>query len=742
MTRPTPIGDRLSLVAAVLATVVGSAAALAEGPRVSACRLGLGGEYKAGCWAPLTVTVEGGDEPLAVDVVAATPDGDGVGVATFAPGRQPMSTEPGRISVQRLYVRPGSSIPTVEVRLYAAGKQIDKRLFTSGAADAIESGQALDLGGETHTRLFLQLGGDPGLVGQLLPADVASRWAPPATAAVTDAADLPRDAIGYDAFDTVVLLAGSRAGSTGGGWLGAVSPSDPRLTALIQWVESGGRLVVSCGSGGAALVAPGGALEPFLPGRYTGPTTLTVATPLERFADAPADAEGIDLAGGSLTASGLADVRGVVEAFAGRTTQEAPLVVRSPLGFGQVTFVAVDLDAPAIRGWPGSGALLRKLVGYQPASEEPGSYYRYEVVDSLVSVLDNSFADVNATPFLAIVGLVVLYLLLIGPGDYFFVKKVLGRMEATWITFPIIVAATSAAAYLGAYWLKGDKLRVNEVEITDVDCASGRTRALVVSHLFSPEASRYSLALSPRRLDGSADPGAQARTAWMATSGGRFGGAGPTGVRPDYQIDATPGVGGAGPPVVGMPIQVWSTKTLLSHTAGQTDRLVDAQLTPDGDGLVQGSITNDTGADLQDCRLLYGDWAWKLPDLADGETTLIDRDTSPLKVTTLLRSQAATSGRRTWRNVNSVQPLAEALSVGSRATGATEPVSRYLPGVDIGAHLDFGAAVLLAEVAGGAQSELVRVSPATGETTTLVPQEAADDHRTWSYARFILPVEK
>lgn len=728
---------RLVVAAAVVA--IAATASAAEGPKIVGCRLGLGDQYKAGAWAPLWVSVEGGDTPVAVQVLAATPDGDGVGVGVFAPGRQPLSTEPGRVSRQRLYIRPGSSSPMVDVTLFAEGKRVDQRLFTYGDPDQVAAGEAINFGADSAGRLYLQLGGDAGLAEAVAAADSAYSYSAPTTTIVSDAADLPRDAIGYEAFRSVVLLAGRQAGSSGGGWLGDLTAGDPRIEALAEWVRGGGKLVLSCGSGGDALLGADGPLAPFVPGEYAGPANLTVATSLERYADAPPDAGSIDLERSVLTAAQLNGVQGDVEAFAGRTRDETPLIVRSPMGLGEVTFLAVDLDAPAISGWKGRPKLMQKLVGYTPPTGDEGYYYFQDEVESLVSVLDNSFAGVRTTPFLAIVGLVILYLLLIGPGDYFFVKKVLGRMEATWITFPLIVVATSAAAYAAAFWLKGNELRVNVVEITDVDCTTGRSRGVLVTHLFSPAASRYSLTVEPATLAGSPDPEASGPTGWLARSDNQFGGMSLTGVRPEYQVDPTPRLGPSGPPILGMPIQVWSTKTLLTRLTGQTDRRVESQLTPDGDALVEGSVTNDTGADLADCRLLYGDWAWELGDLADGETVVVDRERDPIKVSRLL----GVAGRRgRGESENAIRQHAERLSIGSRATDATEPVSRYLPHLDLASHLEHGRALLLATVEQGARSELVRVDPATGQTSPLVDDESAENRRTWGFARFVLPVSE
>ena len=55
------------------------------------------------------------------------------------------------------------------------------------------------------------------------------------------------------------------------------------------------------------------------------------------------------------------------------------------------------------------------------------------------------FPGVKLIPFGWVAFFIFLYILLIGPGDYFFLKKVLKRMELTWITFPTIVLTREPA---------------------------------------------------------------------------------------------------------------------------------------------------------------------------------------------------------------------------------------------------------------------------------------------------------
>src|SRR5690606_1256610 len=96
------------------------------------------------------------------------------------------------------------------------------------------------------------------------------------------------------------------------------------------------------------------------------------------------------------------------------------------------------------------------------------------------------FSGVKLVPFSLVFLLVVVYILLIGPGDYFLVKKVLKRMEATWITFPLIVLIFSGVAYYLANWMKGDEIRLNQVDIIDVDASSGFVRGTTYANVFSP----------------------------------------------------------------------------------------------------------------------------------------------------------------------------------------------------------------------------------------------------------------
>lgn len=717
--------------------VTAAPAALADTPPVIIdAQLGLGGQYKLGRWAPLRVQVQGGTAPLAVTVVAIAPDADGIGVATTPPGGRPLSTEPGLVSEALLYTRPGKDEAPIEVRLMAGGKQVDRRLVAVGDPDATDR---IEIGPATlaDSHLVAEIGGDAGVAAwadrgdEVMAPDIAIRLA--------GVDDLPRDALGYDGFDAVVLTVGRT------GWLSGVAADDPRLAALERWVRSGGRLVLSCGAAGADYLTPAGPLARLIPGRFDALSQLPRGAAIERYAEATDD-QSIDLEGGELQVSRLTQTTGVIEAFDGREASQLPLVIRSPLGFGEVVFVAFDLNHQAIAGWPGRKALVSRLLG--PRFERPSNdaenfaYYNggADYVSTLVRLLDNAFTSVSNTPFIAVVGLVLGYLVLIGPGDYFFVKRVLRRVEATWVTFPLIVLLTSAGAYAAAFWLKGDALLVNQVEVLDVDTAEGRVRGTLVTHLFSPRADRYDLRLATRAPDGEAIVADGQRTAWLgkhdfSLGGTRGSAASRLGWRPDYVLDPTPQLTAAdGPSVRGMPIQVWSTKTLMSVWSAPLERSVESALVRTDDGLVEGRLTNDAGAALSDCRLLFGDWAWRLGELGDGETATVDRSVAPVRVNTLLYGpgREEVEDNYGWFS-GRLEDLMPRLAVEGRqrTTAKSRRPMADLARCDLAHHLATGRALLLAR---GAErgSEMLR----DGEPLT--DDEA--NRRGWVFLRFILEV--
>ena len=59
-------------------------------------------------------------------------------------------------------------------------------------------------------------------------------------------------------------------------------------------------------------------------------------------------------------------------------------------------------------------------------------------------------------------------------------------MELTWITFPTIVVTVSLLAYYAAYAVKGNELRVNKVDVVDIDQAAGLVAGRTLAERLQP----------------------------------------------------------------------------------------------------------------------------------------------------------------------------------------------------------------------------------------------------------------
>src|SRR5207249_4321825 len=85
--------------------------------------------------------------------------------------------------------------------------------------------------------------------------------------------------------------------------------------------------------------------------------------------------------------------------------------------------------------------------------------------------------------------------------------KVFKRLEWTWITFPTVVLLVSVIAYFTAYALKGNDLKINKIDLIDLDMrtdldAAQRTRKAYAHGtawftILSPRIQNYTVGIEP-----------------------------------------------------------------------------------------------------------------------------------------------------------------------------------------------------------------------------------------------------
>ncbi|MBI3469123.1 MAG: hypothetical protein HY000_39465 [Planctomycetes bacterium] len=588
--------------------------------------------------------------------------------------------------------------------------------------------------------------------------------------------ELPDRWYGYEGVDLVVLA------TADGTALEAVS--EARFAALEEWVRRGGRLVVSVARNWDQVAAS--RLAELLPISFDpqGTVSQRQLSGLEAFCGSksplipPGAVEGVPVAR-------VRARRGVSLA------EEAslPLIVRGPYGFGEVTVVALDLDRPPFDRWEGRRDFWRAVLELPEGAAQGGpaffgmgnrsSYTAINDLSSQLRVVLEAFEGVQLVPFGLVAFFIGLYILLIGPADYFLLKKVWKRLEMTWVTFPLCVVLVSAAAYFTAYALKGRELRANQVEVIDIDVESGLVRGTTWFSLFSPRIDHYSLSVQPQL--GQLAPGRPgALVSWLglpeASLGGMYRRGGVGLFRRGYRF------GPDAQSVEDVPIQVWSTKSFSAQWQQEASGLLDvvgpsgrggrgtgaARLhNPDSSYLV-GALSHHLDQPLEQCVLLFGNNAYLIGSDSrdnDGDGSVDEADervlapgvTVPLGEFVPERAGPLQSQPRPRRLQGELQQQVQ-LETGLLATpydrtnadpdalmrmmmfykaagGAsyTQGMTHsYLAFIDLSGHLKMGRAVLLGKL------------PASAPALTQILRDgkALRSHaKVHTYVRFLIPVD-
>ncbi len=465
-------------------------------------------------------------------------------------------------------------------------------------------------------------------------------------------------------------------------------------------------------------------------------TTLRRTVDLENFVGGSRKVRAAQ-GGFALPVPRLADVRGRIEVADGNL----PLVVCSQRRFGQVVFVAVDLDRRPFPDWDGRGNLVARLLGLSEPGTGPGSTVSNaasalmggrrtpDLLDQMCRGL-SKFAGVTPISFALVAAMILGYIVLIGPGDYFLVKRLLKRMELTWITFPLWVVLVTAGAYALATYTKGDELRLNQVDLVDVDVESGWARGTTWLNLFSPQSQTFDLAVEPRTPSGAPVHDPHCLLAWLANGDSRFSG-GSSGLFAG-QYEFSPEL----EDLRNVPVPVWSTKGFFARTTYQNAETPAADMVLAPDGVPAGIIRNTLPIELSQCMLISGTWVYLLGDLKPGASARLQPgEQRDLKHVLRHPETWKTSPRMSQGSPEAqkaIEALEDMLFFKAAGEGAShQTTNAHEPYIDFSDLLDQNRAILMAY----AQETAVKLTSA-GQALG-----GADDVH-WAVYRFVYPLNK
>ncbi len=284
-----------------------------------------------------------------------------------------------------------------------------------------------------------------------------------------EAADLPPVGLAWQALDVLVISDVDT---------GVFSPE--QRAALAEWVASGGRLIVAGGPTWQKTAAGLGALLPLAP---AGTQTLPDATALAAFAAAAVPS------GTAVAATGSLGSEATILVSAGAV----PLVVARHSGFGQVLFLAIDPAFDPLKNWSGQEALYRNLLSgtAQRPNWAAGLRNWFSARDAI-----NALPGLQLPSALQIFGFLALYILAVGPINYFVLRR-LKRRELGWVTVPALVLVFSAGAYFTGYQLRGGQASLHRLAVVQVWPNTDKARVDGLVGVFSPRRAEYDVVFGP-----------------------------------------------------------------------------------------------------------------------------------------------------------------------------------------------------------------------------------------------------
>ena len=392
---------------------------------------GYHGAVKLSAWMPVTVDVANRgqqfDGTLEISANASPGIGPPAGNAVY---ETPLSLAPGATKHISTYLSTDSG-GTIDVRIVSSGGRVVQSA-QSGIAASV-SGLLVGVLSDNPTALdsiaTIHPGGVSSTVVHLSSADL------PASALILRGFDL----IALDDFSTDTLTAAQH-------------------DALRDYVMQGGSLLL--GTGGSWRKTLAGLPQPIAPMRLNGSTVLAVSqalggvTNLEIATGSPADG-----------ATTWLDDRGL------------PLMVESAVGAGYVEMATFDWAQGGIVASSDADAVLRQTV-VRSTYGSPNATFGVNAIGTKAGVFGNSVAfrggglsqalgNVPALDLPAwwlIGGLVFIYVLLIGPVNYFVLRRI-GRRAVAWITIPVLAIVASGGAYGASVLTKGTSVVANEISI-------------------------------------------------------------------------------------------------------------------------------------------------------------------------------------------------------------------------------------------------------------------------------------
>lgn len=550
---------------------------------VEVVSFGWNGQYQPGRWTPLRVVVSDTESvgDLQFEVLASDAEGDvdvlkQPGVATDQAGEFELRCKLGRIGTD------------VIVRLLSGEKVLGETVYHTASAGAAVSDVSLD------RRLLGVLTSEQDIATQLdeyfSDPDVAAEE-PVQLISIETSSGLPADVVNWESLDVLILSS-------------EIPLSELQSETLRQWVRQGGHLIVSLNSDPERFASS--PLAQWIPVELGKTVQLRDLSQFESYIRRSSRIEfksripAIELA--------RYDGRKVLDSL------EGTLVASLDYGFGLITVSGVDLSRPPLATWDVLPRFIGKL-GFpgrkQGERDEEGA--TQQLTDSGITELatqlnlaQQAFPEVHRSNTWIVMAGIAIYLLLIGPLDYFLVHRVLKRPELTWVTFPVLLCLTAAVTVWAGRAANDAPVAINQVDLVDIDERQNLARVKSWMTIYNSQAQRLAVE-SSSNLPGwsgarTVDAGAPILS-WDAIPEDGFGGlyrqSGFEFLRAEYHQDSR------STRIDDLPVAQWSTRSLTTDQFVLGLPLVESDLEASTLGSISGTVVHQLPGELVDWMLVY-----------------------------------------------------------------------------------------------------------------------------------------
>ncbi len=449
-----------SLLAALTLPGASVGAAAAANDVTLTVHVGYQNVVKPGEWMPVTVDAKnsgaGIDGTLELqEVLNSQP-----GVGGFPIYQAPISLASGASKRIRGYVVEDTIGATITARIVQNGRVIVSQDSSSGSSTStligVLSDQPTSLDGFAAVH----------------PASVAARVVHLRADEIADSAIPLRafDILAIDDFATDSLTAGQR-------------------TAISDFVQGGGDLLLGTGATWRKTLA--GLSPAILPMNVSGTTSVNAA----------------DLGSSSVEVATGSPTPGRVWLASG----SQPLLLERTVGAGMVTMATFDWNQEL----NGSAALLRQLLARAifrtvgtnqnyafAGGPGPAGFGSQQSIssksNSLTPVLGN-LPSLDLPSFQLTGALVLLYVLLIGPVNYF-VLGAMRRRALAWVTVPLIAVIAAGGAYGTGVLTKGRSVQANQVTILHLQPGWDHAYQETYTGIIAPSRGDYQASIAGGRL--------------------------------------------------------------------------------------------------------------------------------------------------------------------------------------------------------------------------------------------------